>query len=1742
MKSYFTSVFVILFAIATARGADIQSVGIEKKIVFAQNSAGAPGASATGAYTFSANVSGSNQSANVVSASLKLPNNTTVPLILSQDNYSVSASFDTQAAMDAAYPAGNYSITLTTVNDGTRTLNFVLPATSLPPAPHISNYTAAQSIVPNASFALQWDLWSGQTSDWVRLQANPSVGGSSVIKTGSPGAPDGLSGANTSYTIAANTLVLGTAYSGSLRFEHFSTLDTTTYPGVFVFTGMRSETLFSFATASGTSNGVDVESYGLEKKVAYHQSDSGAPTLVSNSFQFEASVSPNGSNSVLSASVRLPDTSTRALQSTDEGFEFSSSFASQAALDAAFPPGNYGINISTARNGQKTFNFFNYPATVFPPALHVSNYSAAQNVNPGADFVLSWDSVAGTADLIEVEIEGDNTNFFFGSPSAGSPNSLTGAATSFTIPANVLPAAQSFTASIRVYKVLSFDNTAYPGAIGYQTFRSKTEFSLKTSAAVPAPSIQTSYLPNGLVGASYSATLKAAGGSAPYTWSLAPGTIALPSGLALSSSGTISGTASVPGTANLTLRVRDANGLTADRPLTLTINQTGGTPALTVSPASVAADYKGIVELNITGLTQGQSVLVEKLVDFNGNGVVDGNDTVVESFVVVDGRVTTIGGIRNPNIPGDEDGSINGQIQVKRSMQAASEGDRFIGSYYYRVTGLSAGFSPVKRPFSVTSPNFGQTVSGKITVNGSPLPYAIVAVLVQTGDSSKFAGGTVADANGNYSVSVKPGGYLVLPLTPGYIGAFSSSAQVAVSAGVNATLNVAVTPATRTLSGKIVDAIDGTGLPNLQMFFSDENNATIGWTDNQGNFSVGVGVGLWRADDVGDAGLVRLGYLTIDSEDSFRYDTTSGNVSGVITSFPRVDALIFGKFQDAHGNPLAGLEVQAASDFGNDLQSPSFTDSSGNYVVGVTGGTWRVGARHSSDLTALGLISVDAHLTITPGVALQKNLTFPVISVPVTGKVLTSTGTGLGNVEVEAYRTDGDGDANATASADGSYFLGLVGGSWAVETHHIEDRGYVRTQIQRQFPDGVAQSIDLISYKTNAIISGIIKNSSGAGIADLTVRAYSGSNSTNYQAEARSDANGNFKIFVFNGCWQIYGDSFELSQRGYSFTSVQACVDPNQNTSVIITVPQPGQLIISNTSLQDGIPSSHYHEQFQSTGGQGNISWSLSSGTLPPGLNLSPDGQLDGLPTALGNYTFTVRVSDTSGHSDQRTFTVSVNANFNFELAFFFQRGTLNPSGQANVSGSAIASYWASVGVQDVDFPASVTFTGPAGSGLSATPSASFFSGRYGSPFLNTPPFPPGGTYTVNYKNQDKTFVVVDSQASTRQIIPVPTVTLNGNNIQQVSWTYRNSNGTTVSTPGFITGLTLSVQGRNGGSEFFPDLPANTTSQVLNNPFPWDDVATVQISFRDNLGYTYTADYDRTSPDLVFVTTSLPDATVGASYHFLLQQSGGFNPVSWSLFSGGLPGGITLNTVTGELNGTANAAGTFNVTIRLSDAQGRNVNQALSLRVVGTVTSPQISAAILKATGQIQVTINGQPGKTYQIEGIDAFAQPNTTTWSLHGTVTADANGQAIFVESLSAAKKQFFRAVAVAAAPGTALAPTTINNRTMRVSLTSGPFVGASYDIVMTGGNSGNFFLANGSEGDGTYSYSASGNEATLILIYQGLPGDKDTMFLHFSAPSNGAAGSGTAGTFTGNQDVSEQQGLHNYSFSGTFNNFLPR
>lgn len=103
--------------------------------------------------------------------------------------------------------------------------------------------------------------------------------------------------------------------------------------------------------------------------------------------------------------------------------------------------------------------------------------------------------------------------------------------------------------------------------------------------------VSPSTLPNGTVGTTYSQTITASGGTAPYTFTVISGT--LPTGLTLSSAtGVLSGTPTATGSLTFTVRATDSANCFGSQVYTIVINAPG-CPTIALSPSILPAATAG---------------------------------------------------------------------------------------------------------------------------------------------------------------------------------------------------------------------------------------------------------------------------------------------------------------------------------------------------------------------------------------------------------------------------------------------------------------------------------------------------------------------------------------------------------------------------------------------------------------------------------------------------------------------------------------------------------------------------------------------------------------------------------------------------------------------------------------------------------------------------------------------------------------------------------------------------------------------------------------------------------------------------------------------------------------------------------------------------------------------------------------------------------------------------------------------
>ena len=88
------------------------------------------------------------------------------------------------------------------------------------------------------------------------------------------------------------------------------------------------------------------------------------------------------------------------------------------------------------------------------------------------------------------------------------------------------------------------------------------------------------------------------------------------------------------------------------------------------------------------------------------------------------------------------------------------------------------------------------------------------------------------------------------------------------------------------------------------------------------------------------------------------------------------------------------------------------------------------------------------------------------------------------------------------------------------------------------------------------------------------------------------------------------------------------------------------------------------------------------------------------------------------------------------------------------------------------------------------------------------------------------------------------------------------------------------------------------------------------------------------------LSATFPNGTANHAYNAVISVSGGSAPYRFSVKSGTMPGGLTLNAITGSVSGTPTAAGTYPFEIAATDASLQNQgSQGFAIQVV----SPPIS-------------------------------------------------------------------------------------------------------------------------------------------------------------------------------------------------------
>lgn len=104
-----------------------------------------------------------------------------------------------------------------------------------------------------------------------------------------------------------------------------------------------------------------------------------------------------------------------------------------------------------------------------------------------------------------------------------------------------------------------------------------------------------------------------------------------------------------------------------------------------------------------------------------------------------------------------------------------------------------------------------------------------------------------------------------------------------------------------------------------------------------------------------------------------------------------------------------------------------------------------------------------------------------------------------------------------------------------------------------------------------------------------------------------------------------------------------------------VPAPTSSPLTITTESLPEASLQQGYRVRLQATGGVPPLHWSVISGSVPPGLELEDTGIISGVATKVGDYRFSVAVTDSDkpSHSASKEFTMRVVAPLVLEWSRF---------------------------------------------------------------------------------------------------------------------------------------------------------------------------------------------------------------------------------------------------------------------------------------------------------------------------------------------------------------------------------------------------------------------------------------------------------------------------------------------------------
>ena len=468
-------------------------------------------------------------------------------------------------------------------------------------------------------------------------------------------------------------------------------------------------------------------------------------------------------------------------------------------------------------------------------------------------------------------------------------------------------------------------------------------------------------------------------------------------------------------------------------------------------------------------------------------------------------------------------------------------------------------------------------------------------------------------------------------------------------------------------------------------------------------------------------------------------------------------------------------------------------------------------------------------------------------------------------------------------------------------------------------------------------------------------------------------------------------------------------------------------LAVASTSLTVNKPGTSF-TPVAGGGGTGTLTYNLSS-TLPAGLSFNTStGQITGTPTAVASTaSYTVTVTDTNGGTAAQSFSLTVNSAV---VATQAVATTILTAGNAGTSftpvtgsgGTSPLSYAVSPGL-----PAGLSMNSGTGliTGIPTTASGA-------APYTVT-------VTDANATSATATFSLTVSPAVvTMQAIATSALTLgnSGTSFTPVTATGGTGTLTFAISPGLPAGLSFDTT--SGLITGTPTATSGTTTHTVS--------ATDANNEKSSKTFSLTVNPTVTATQAVATTTMT--ANKAAAAFTPVTGGGGTAPLRYAI-GPSLPTGLSFNTATGQITGTATvawAATTYSVTV--TDANSVAAANTFSLTVNSAVAATLVvptQILVVGGTAASFTPVTGSGGTstlTYSISPLlPAGLSFSTSTGAITGTQTAASpatNYTVTVADSLSATASATFNLTVNGVVTATQLIPSSM--LTLNKSVT--PFI----------------------------------------------------------------------------------------------------